>query len=155
MWSLDWAVIQVRAEFCATLPECALDANTAHKSKRTPFGQCGLRMFRLTPTSSRDRACLNTRIVLLAPTKGRVRRLRIPTLPTVSLRDIKPTVILQAGRHQKREDTDHTPRNSMCTSRQNALLKRWAKWVRLSLDDLYTLYAKEICSRLSLDSKPT
>jgi hypothetical protein len=149
-------VIQVRAEFCATLPECALDANTAHRSTRTPYGQCwGVRMFRLTHTSSRDRACLNTRILLLAPTKGRVRRLRTPTLPTVSLRHVEPTVILQVGRHQKKEDTDHTPRNSMGTSRQNAFLKRWAKLLRLPLDDLYSLNAKEICSRLSLDSKPT
>jgi hypothetical protein len=38
-------------------------------------------------TSSRDRACLNTLIVLLVPTKGSVLRLRIPTLATVSLRD--------------------------------------------------------------------
>jgi hypothetical protein len=49
-------------------------------------------------TSSRARACLNILIVLLVPTKGSVRRLRTPTLATVSLRDAESIVILGAGR---------------------------------------------------------
>jgi hypothetical protein len=36
-------------------------------------------------TSSRESACLNTRIVVLTPTKGKDRPMIIPTLSTVSL----------------------------------------------------------------------
>jgi len=43
----------------------------------------------------------------------------------------------------------------MGTSRQNAFLKRDANFSRLGFEDLYSLYAKGICSRLSFDSKPT
>ena len=55
----------------------------------------GVRISHLIHTSSRAKACLNTLIMLLAPTKGRVRRLRIPTLATVSLRNTNPTFKLE------------------------------------------------------------
>ena len=111
-----------------------------------------VRVFHIPLTSSRDRACLNTLTVVLVPTKGSVLRLRTPTLATVSLRDRDDG---HTGWHQGTENTNHTPRNSMGTSRQNAFLKRDATFLRLELEDLYNLYAKEICSRLSFDSKPT
>lgn len=43
----------------------------------------------------------------------------------------------------------------MGTSRQNAFLKRDATFLRLGSEDLYSLYAKGICSMLSFDSRPT
>jgi hypothetical protein len=43
----------------------------------------------------------------------------------------------------------------MGTSRLNARLKRFAILFCSSRDDLYNLYAKGICSTLSLDSRPT
>jgi len=44
-----------------------------------------LRMYRASHTSSRDKACLNSLIVVFLCTKGKVLRLTTPTLPTVSL----------------------------------------------------------------------
>jgi len=79
-------MIQVRAEFRTALSECALGSIQAQdRLARQPM--LGGRIFHVPLTSSRDRACLNTLIVLLVPTKGSVLRLRVPTLATVSLQD--------------------------------------------------------------------
>ena len=88
-------------------------------------------------TSSSDKACLNTLIVVLTSTKGRDLPAKTPTLETVSLsiNHSVPSIL----RRQLRVDiksTHHTPTNSMGTGRQNVSLNPRARASSLELVDL-------------------
>ena len=108
-------------------------------------------------TSSRDSACLNVWMVVLAVVKGRVRFMITPTLDTVSL---------WAESHELRERFSggdvgdaaegayQTPTNSILTSLQKVCLKPAAKVTLLLSVCLKSLYANGTCSGLSLGKRP-
>ena len=85
-------MIQVWAKLCAALSRIIISI---------------LRMCQVPHTSSRDKACLNTLIVVLSFTKGKVLPETIPTLATVSLSINRTSIKARVVRcHEHPPDTE-------------------------------------------------